>query len=171
MKVTALGIDLAKSVFHLCGMDKRGKVVLRKRVSRNKLLEFLADLPVCLIGMEACGSAHHWGREMKKLGHEVRLMSPQYVKPYVKTNKNDDNDAEGVCEAVGRPTMRFVPLKSVEQQDIQVIHRIRQQLVKSRTALVNQMRGVLGEYGIVIPQGIEQARKAGCRERTERSLP
>ena len=158
MNIKTLGIDLAKSVLHLCGMDVHGKVVLRKRLSRGKLLEFLANVPACLIGMEACGGAHYWAREIGKLGHEVRLMSPQFVKPYVKTNKNDSNDAEAVCEAVGRANMRFVPVKSVEQQDIQAIHRIREQLIKSRTAQANQIRGLLGEYGIIIPKGLRQVR-------------
>lgn len=172
MNIKALGIDLAKSVFHLCGMDKQGKVVLRRRLSRGKLLEFLANVPPCLIGMEACGGTHYWAREIGKLGHEVRLMSPQFVKPYVKTNKNDSNDAEAVCEAVGRPTMRFVPVKTVEQQDIQAIHRIREQLIKSRTAQANQIRGLLGEYGIVIPKGLRQVRGRlpGILENAENGL-
>ena len=158
MKITTIGIDLAKSVFHVHGADELGKPVLKKRLSRKKLLPFLANITPCLVGMEACGGAHFWAREIKKLGHDVRLMSPQFVKPYVKTNKNDFNDAEGICEAVGRANMRFVPIKSPAQQDLQAVHRIRAQLVKSRTAQGNQIRGLLAEYGIVIPKGLGRLR-------------
>lgn len=158
MNVTTLGIDLAKKVFQVHGVDESGEVVLRRKLSRTKLLPFLANLPACVIGLEACGGAHYWAREMSKLGHEVRLMSPQYVKPYVKTNKNDYNDAEGICEAVSRPNMRFVAVKSVEQQDIQAMHRVRSGLMKERTALVNQVRGLLAEYGIVVAQGVHKLR-------------
>ncbi len=160
MNVTTLGIDLAKNVFQLHGVDENGKVVLRKKRTRQSLLPFLANLPSCVIGLEACGGAHYWAREMSRLGHEVRLMSPQYVKAYVKTNKNDANDAEGICEAVSRPTMRFVAVKSVEQQDIQAMHRVREGLIKDRTALVNQTRGLLAEYGIVVAQGVHKLRAA-----------
>ena len=172
MNIKTLGIDLAKNVFHLCGMDEQGKVILRKRLSRGKLLEFLANLPPCLIGIEACGGAHYWAREIGKLGHEVRLISPQFVKPYRKTNKNDYNDAEAVCEAVGRGNMRFVPVKTVEQQDIQATHRIREQLIKSRTAQVNQIRGLVGEYGIVIAKGLGELRRRlpGILEDAENGL-
>jgi transposase len=172
MNIKTLGIDLAKNVFHFCAMDEHGKVVLRKRLSRGKLLEFLANLPPCLIGMEACGGAHYWAREIGKLGHEVRLISPHFVKPYLKTNKNDYNDAEAVCEAVGRGNMRFVPVKTKEQQDIQAIHRIREQLIKSRTAQVNQIRGLLGEYGIVIAKGLGELRRRllGILEDAENGL-
>jgi len=159
MNVTTVGIDLAKNVFHLHGVDKRGKVVFRKRLSRRKLLGFVANLPRCLIGMEACGGAHYWAREIEALGHEVRLMAPQYVKPYVKSNKNDYNDAEAICEAVGRENMRFVAIKTVWQQDMQMIHRIRERLIKERTAQANQIRGILGEYGIVMARGIGRLRK------------
>ena len=150
MKITTLGIDLAKNVFHVHGENARGKVVVRKRLSRKKLLEFVANLPPCLIGMEACGGAHYWAREVRKLEHEVKLMPPQYVKPYVKTNKNDSNDAEAICEAVRRPNMRFVGIKEVAQQDIQSLHRIRSGFLQSRTRVVNQARGLLAEYGIVV---------------------
>jgi transposase len=159
MNTTTLGIDLAKNVFQLHGVEANGTVALRKKLSRQKLLPFLANLPVCVIGLEACGGAHHWAREMSKLGHEVRLMSPQYVKPYVKTNKNDCNDAEGICEAVSRPNMHFVAHKSIEQQDIQAMHRVREGLMKDRTALANQTRGLLAEYGIVVAQGVHKLRK------------
>jgi len=159
MKVTTLGIDLAKSLFQLHGVDEHGKVAVQKRVTRSKLLETVAQLPACLIGMEACGSAQYWAREFQKLGHTVKLISPQFVKPYVKGNKNDSRDAEAICEAVSRPHMRFVPLKTVESQDIQAIHRLRSRLIKERTALGNQVRGLLAERGIVIAQGITRLRQ------------
>lgn len=159
MKVKVIGIDLAKNVFQLHGVDQHGHIVLQKRLSRRKLAEFMAKLPPCLVGMEACGGAHYWARKFVSFGHEVRLMNPCFVKPYVKSNKNDFNDAEAICEAVARPNMRFVAMKSVEQQDIQMLHRIRSRLIQERTALINQMRGLLLEYGIVIPQGIGQIRK------------
>lgn len=152
--VVRLGIDLGKNSFHLWGVDDLGQVVLRNKLSRKQLLKTLAQMPVCLIGMEACGGAHYWARQIAEFGHEVRLMAPQFVKAYVKGNKNDFNDAEGICEAVGRPNMRFVAVKTVEQQDLQAMHRIRQSAIKARTAQVNQIRGLLGEYGIVIAKGI-----------------
>jgi transposase len=159
MNCTTLGIDLAKTLFQLHGVDERGHVVVHKRVSRKKLLETVAQLPACLIGMEACSSSQYWAREFQQLGHTVKLISPQFVKPYVKGNKNDSRDAEAICEAVARPHMRFVPLKTVESQDIQAIHRLRSRLIKERTALVNQVRGLLAERGIVVPQGITRLRK------------
>lgn len=159
MKIKVIGIDLAKNVFQLHGVDHHGHTVLQKRLSRGKFAEFMAQLPPCLVGMEACGGAHYWARKFTSFGHEVKLMSPQFVKPYVKSNKNDFNDAEAICEAVTRPNMRFVAIKSVEQQDIQMLHRIRSRLIQERTALINQMRGLLLEYGAVIPQGISQIRK------------
>src|SRR4029453_7712174 len=159
MKVTTLGIDVAKSIFQLHGVDEHGKVAVQQRVSRSKLRETVAQLPPCLIGREACGSAQYWAREFEKLGHTVKLMSPQFVKPYVKGNKNDSRDAEAICEAVARSHMRFVPLKTVESQDTQAIHRLRSRLIKERTALVNQIRGLLAERGIVIAQRITKLRK------------
>ena len=159
MNCTTLGIDLAKQVFQLHGVDARGQVVVQQRVRRSKLRETIAQLPSCLIGMEACASAQYWAREFAQLGHTVKLISPQFVKPYVKGNKNDSRDAEAICEAVTRPNMRFVPLKTVESQDIQAIHRVRSRLIKERTALVNQLRGLLAERGIVIAQGIARLRK------------
>ena len=150
---------MAKSIFQLHGVNTHGTVALQKRVSRSKLRETVAQLPPCVIGMEACGSAQYWAREFQKLGHTVKLMSPQFVKPYVKGNKNDSRDAEAICEAVSRPHMRFVPLKTVESQDIQAIHQMRSRLIKERTALVNQVRGLLAERGIAIPQGITRLRK------------
>jgi transposase len=155
MKVTTLGIDVAKSIFQLHGVDERGNVAVRQRVTRSKLRETVAQLPPCLIGMEACGSAQYWAREFQQLGHTVKLISPQFVRPYVKGNKNDSRDAEAICEAVSRPHMRFVPLKTVESQDI---HRMRSRLIKERTALGNQVRGLLAERGIIMPQGITRLR-------------
>lgn len=158
-QVSTVGIDLGKSIFHLFGVNQAGKPVLRKKLKRNSLLSYLVPLPKCTIGMEACGGSNHWAREISKLGHDVKLIAPQFVKPYVKGNKNDYNDAEGICEAVSRPTMRFVEIKTIEQQDIQALHRIRQSRVKSRTAMNNQIRGLLAEYGLVIDQGLSRIRK------------
>ncbi len=160
MNVTTLGIDLAKDVFQLHGTDSHGKAVLTKRVTRAKLMETVANIPPCLIGLEACASAYYWQRELEKFGHTVKLIAPQFVKPYVKSNKNDAHDAEAICEAVTRPGMRFVPAKSVAQQDIQAVHRIRERRVKERTALLNQIRGLLAEYGIVIPLRKHAVRQA-----------
>jgi transposase len=151
MNVTTLGIDLAKNIFQLHGVNRHGQAVLTKRVTRLKLAETVANLPPCLIGLEACASSHYWARELGKLGHTVKLIAPQFVKPYVKSNKNDAADAEAICEAVARPNMRFVPVKTVAQQDIQAVHRVRERRVLARTALVNQIRGLLAEYGLVIP--------------------
>ena len=156
MKITTVGIDLAKNVFQIHGVDERGHAVLKKQLKRSQMMEFFVNLPPCLIGMEACGSAHHWARELTKLGHTVKLMAPQFVKPYVKTNKNDMADAEAICEAVARPNMRFVPVKTVEQQALLSLHRVRQGLVKARTAQSNQIRGLLGEFGLIVPKGISQ---------------
>lgn len=160
MKIVTIGIDLGKNVFHLHGVNERGKVILKKKVSRSKLIETIVNIPCCLIGLEACSGAHYWAREFTKLGHTVRLMAPQFVKPYVKSNKNDYADAEAICEAVTRPTMRFVAIKEVEQQDILSLHRIRERLIKQRTALGNEIRGLLHEYGIVIRQGFTYLRKS-----------
>ena len=154
MNITTVGIDLAKSVFQVHGVDERGKVLLRKSVKRSELTKMFANLPMCLIGMEACGSAHYWARRLMELGHTVKLMAQQFVKPYVKTRKNDASDAEAICEAVARPNMRFVPVKSVEQQAVLAVHRARQGFVVERTAQANQIRGLLYELGIVIPKGI-----------------
>jgi len=154
MKITTIGIDLAKNVFQVHGVDERGKAVARKQLKRKDVVKFFANLEPCLIGMEACGSAHYWARKLTELGHTVRLIAPQFVKPYVKTNKNDRNDAEAICEAVGRPNMCFVPVKTAEQQAVLSVHRARQGFVKARTAQANQIRGLLAEFGIVIPKGI-----------------
>jgi len=159
MKITTIGIDIAKSIFHLYAVNKIGRYVKKKQLKRHQLLQYLAQLEPCLIAMEACGGANYWAREIKGLGHEVKLIAPQYVKPYVKGNKNDYNDAEAIAEAVQRPTMRFVPIKSVEQQDIQNLHRQRERIKKARVALGNQIRGLLTEYGIVINKGFVAVRK------------
>src|SRR5512139_2819970 len=160
MNIKRVGIDLAKQVFQVHGVDGQDKVVLRKQLRRAQLLDFFKKLPPCLIGMGACGGAHYWAREFQKLGHTVKLMAPQFVKPYVKSNKNDANDAEAICEAVARPNMRFVAIKTIAQQDIQAIHRIRSEQVKQRTAKVNQIRGLLAEYGIVVGRRVEVLRHA-----------
>src|SRR5499426_4868454 len=159
-QVTTLGIDLAKNVVCVHGVDVHGNVVVTKRLARPKVLPFVAQLPPCLIGMEASGGAHYWAREFTQLGHTVKLMPPQFVKPYVQSQKNDPNDAAGICEAVARPRMRGVPVKSVAQQDIQALHRIRERQIKARTALINHIRGLLAEYGIVIAQGVSKVRHA-----------
>lgn len=160
MNITRIGLDLAKHVFQMHGVDWQGKAILRRRLRREQMLAFFDKLPACLIGMEACGSSHYWARELCKRGHEVKLIAPQFVKPYVKSNKNDANDAEAICEAVGRPNMRFVPIKTIEQQDMQAVHRIRSELVKQRTAKANQIRGLLAEYGIVMAQRVDKLRQA-----------
>lgn len=160
MNIKRIGIDLAKQVFQLHGVDGQEKVVLRKQLRRAQLLDYFKKLPPCLIGMEACGGAHYWARELQKLGHTVKLMAPQFVKPYVKSNKNDANDAEAICEAVARPNMRFVAIKTIVQQDIQAIHRIRSELVQQRTAKVNQIRGLLAEYGLIVGRRVEVLRHA-----------
>jgi transposase len=153
MNITTIGIDLAKSVFQVHGTDERGKAVLSKVLRRAQLLKFFTQLPPCLIGMEACGGAHFWARKLTELGHTVKLMAPQFVKPYVKTNKNDARDAEAICEAVGRANMRFVAIKTPEQQALLALHRARQGFVKARTAQGNQIRGLLAELGCAIPKG------------------
>src|SRR6204780_952199 len=159
MNITTIGIDLAKNVFQVHGVDERGKAGLRRQLKRAQVLSFFVNLPRCVIGMEACGSAHFWARKFTELGHTVKLMAPQFVKPYVKTNKNDAADAEAICEAVQRPNMRFVPVKTEEQQAVLSLHRVRQGFVRQRTAQANQIRGLLAEYGIVIPQGIRHIAK------------
>ena len=148
-----VGIDLAQRSFHGYGVDERGPRVISKTFTRTRLREFMAHLPACTVAMEACGSAHYWARQFRSHGHEVRLIAPQLVKPYVKSNKNDTIDAEAICEAAQRPTMRFVAIKRVEPQDIQATHRMRRLVVERRTAPVNQIRGRLLEYGIEIPPG------------------
>jgi transposase len=152
-EVSTIGLDIAKSVFQVHGVDDAGAVVIRKRIGRSKMLEFFTDLPPCLVGIEACPSAHHWGRELFGLGHTVKLMPPSYVKAYLKRSKNDANDAAAICEAVTRPSMRFVPIKTKQQQAALMLHRTRQLLVRQRTMLSNALRGHLAELGIVSAKG------------------
>jgi transposase len=166
MEISTIGLDLAKSVFQVHGVTGAGEIVVRKTLRRSQVVAFFARLPPCLVGMEACGTSHHWARELIKLGHEVRLMPPAYVKPYVKRGKTDANDAEAICEAVTRPTMRFVPVKSPEQQAALALHRTRDLLVKQRTQLVNMIRGLLAEFGIELARGLHHA-LALARQLTE----
>ena len=151
--IVTIGLDIAKSVFQVHGVDANGAVVVRRRLTRAKVLPFFERLPPCLVGLEACATAHYWGRELRKLGHDVRLMPPSYVKPYVKRQKNDAADAEAICEAVTRPSMHFVEIKSPEQQSIMSLHRVRQMLMRQRTQILNAIRGHLGEFGRVAPIG------------------
>ena len=160
MNLTRVGVDLAKQVFQVHGVNRHEQVQVRRALSRRQLRRYFAQQAPCLIGMEACASAHYWARELGQLGHTVKLIPPQFVKPYVKSQKNDANDAEAICEAVGRPNMRFVAVKSAAQQDVQALHRIRSELVRQRTAKANQIRGLLSEYGIVVPTGIGTLRRA-----------
>ena len=162
MKATTIGIDLAKHLFQLHGVDQHGKTVLKRRLKREQMLSFFSNIPPNLIGMQACrhagmqacSSAHYWANKLQGLGHTDKLMAPKFVKPYVKTNKNDAADAEAICEAVRRPNMRFVPIKNSERLAVLAMHRARQGFVKARTAQANQLRGLLAEYGIIIPKGI-----------------
>jgi transposase len=159
MNVATVGLDLAKSVLQVHGVEERGKIRLRKQLRRREVLRFFATLPPCLVGMEACGGAHYWAQRLQECGHTVKLMAPQFVRPYVKTNKTDARDAEAIGEAVLRPTMRFVPVKTPEQQAILALPRARQGCVKARTAQVNQLRSLLAEFGVVLPQGIQRLRQ------------
>ncbi len=152
-KISTIGLDLAKSVLQVHGIDTQGRVVVRRQLRRKEVLSFFAELPPCLVGMEACATAHYWGRELIKLGHTVKLMPPAYVKPYVKRGKTDAADAEAITEAVTRPTMRFVAVKSMDQQAILMLHRVRDLLVRQRTMLINALRGHLAEFGIVTARG------------------
>ena len=152
-QVVTIGLDLAKSVFQVHGVDEAGGVVIRRQIRRGQLLQFFAKQPACVVGMEACASSHHWARELSALGHEVKLMPAQYVKPYVKRGKNDAADAEAICEAVTRPTMRFVAIKSRAQQSAMMLHRVRLVLCRQRTQLSNALRAHLSEFGIVAPAG------------------
>ncbi len=173
MNITTIGIDLAKNTFSLHGVDVHGKACWHKTVSRKKLLVILANLPPCLVGMEACSGAHYWAREISKLGHEARIMAPKFVIPYRKGGKNDNNDAAAICEAVARPDMRFVPVKIAEQQAVMSLHRVRQGLIQHRTALVNQLRGLLTEFGLIIPKGHYQTHEhiPAILEDAENGLP
>jgi transposase len=158
MQIITVGLDIAKNVFQVHGIDGEGRAVLRRKVRRDQLLKLFSGLEPCLVGMEACATAHHWARELRALGHEVRLMPPAYVKAYVKRNKNDAADAEAICEAVTRPTMRFVPIKSAEAQSVLMLHRARHLLVRQRTAQASAMRAHLAEYGVVAAKGISRLR-------------
>jgi transposase len=158
-EISTVGLDLAKNVFQVHAIDGSGKVVLQRQLRRSAVEKFFAQLAPCMVGMEACGSAHHWARVIGRYGHQVRLMPPAYVKPYVKRNKNDGRDAEAICEAVGRPTMRFVAVKSVEQQAIMAVHTSRSLLVRQRTMIANSLRAALSELGIVAAQGIKGLRE------------
>jgi len=173
MTITTLGIDIAKSVFQLHGVDQAGTVIIRKKLRRGAVLDTLRKLEPCLVGLEACATAHYWAREISALGHEVKLMPPAYVKPYVKRQKNDMADAEAICEAVTRPTMRFVPVKSADRQAVLVLHRTRDLLMRQRTMLLNAVRGHLAEFGIIAPQGPSKALEliAQLREGAHEDLP
>ena len=173
MHIIPIGIDLAKSVFQLHGVDTTGNAVLLKKLRRSAVLDFLRDLEPCLIGMEACATAHYWAREISALGHEVKLMPPAYVKPYVKRQKNDMADAEAICEAVTRPNMRFVPVKSADRQAVLVLHRSRDLLMRQRTMLLNAGRGHLAEFGLIVPQGPRRMLEllAQIREGAHAELP
>src|SRR5215472_9242700 len=160
MDIKTLGIDLAKNLFRVHGVDALGRTKLQRSLRRRQLLVFMAQLKPCLVGMEACCGAHYWAREMTKLGHQVKLMSPRFVRPYVKSNKTDAKDAEAICEAVARPSMSFVAIKSQPQQDMLALHRVRALLIRERTALMNQMRGLLAECGIVVAPGVAHLRRA-----------
>lgn len=156
MQVTTIGLDIAKRVFQIHGIDSEGTIVVRKKLKRSELLNFFQRLAPCLVGIEACATAHYWARELGALGHQVRLVPPSYVKAYLKRGKNDAADAEAICEAVTRPNMRFVPVKSAEQQGVLVLHRARELLVRQRTMLVNGLRAHMAEFGIIVPQGIQR---------------
>lgn len=155
-EITTIGVDLAKNVFQLHGADQLGRAVLRKQLKRAQFLSFFVNLPPVLVAMESCSSAHHWARQLSKLGHRVRLIAPQFVKPFVQGSKNDVSDAHAICEAAMRPTMRFVPVKTIEQQSTLALHRARQGLIRARTAQINQIRALMGEFGWVSPQGLQQ---------------
>lgn len=173
MEAITIGLDIAKRVFQAHGVDGSGRAVLRRKLGRSEVLEFFRSQPRCLIGIEACGTAHHWARELRALGHDVRLLPAAYVKPYVKRGKTDAADAEAICEAVSRPTMRFVPVKTPEQQAVLMLHRTRDLLVRQRTMLVNALRGHLAEFGIVARQGVGGVGEllAGLRDPAPAGLP
>src|SRR5262245_26663885 len=173
MQVVRVGLDVAKNVFHVHGVDADGAVVLRRRLRRDDVLDFFAALPRCLVGLEACSASHHWARELVRFGHDARMMPARYVKPYVQRGKSDALDAAGICEAVSRPTMRFAAIKTVEQQSALVLHRSREILVKQETMLVNLIRGCLGEFGIVAPLGVRRVEKliAVVHDKEDNRLP
>ena len=172
-EITTVGLDLAKNVFQLHGVDRHGHQRLARQVRRPQLMNAVAQLPQCVVAMEACAGAHYWARRIEALGHTAKIISPQFVKPYVKGNKTDRNDASAICEAASRPDMRFVPIKSIDQQQILVFHRVRQLLVRQRTQTVNQVRGVLSEFGVIIPIGLASVRRLlpGILEDAENGVP
>jgi len=167
MTLSILGIDIAKNTFQLHGADNSGNTVYKKRLPRQELAAHVANLPTCTIVMESCGGANYWARVFQRSGHSVKLISPQFVRPFVRTNKNDANDAQAIVEAASRPSMHFVPIKQVEQQDIQSIHRIRTRIVKNRTALINEIRGLCLEYGVVLTQGAGRVKSSLCTAITD----
>ena len=167
-EVTTIGVDLAKHAFQVHGVDGAGSTVLRKQLRRSQVVAFFSRLPRCLVGLEACATAHYWARELQAVGHEVRLMPAQYVKAYIKRNKNDAADAEAICEAVRRPTMRFVPVKAAEQQAALLLHRVRERLVRQRTTLVNALRAHLAEFGVIAPPGLRHVAELIAIVRDER---
>jgi transposase len=158
-KITTIGLDLAKNVFHVVCCNSHGKIIRKKMLKRYQVLNYFANLTPCLVGMEACASAHYWARELIALGHEVKLIAPQYVKAFVRGNKNDYNDALAIAEAVKQPEMRYVPIKTPQQQDVQALHRLRERRLQERTRLCNQLRGLLAEYGLIIPKGVNVLRR------------
>lgn len=172
-QVALVGLDIAKSVFQVHAADRNGKPIFRKKLKRDEVEPFFRALPPCHVGLEACPGGHHWARTLRRLGHDVRLLPAQYVRPYVKTNKNDAADAEGICEAMTRPTMRFVPIKEEKQQEILVLHRVREMLLRQRTQLINGIRGHLTEFGIVGPQRAHHMRLliGVIRDQTDNRLP
>jgi len=161
MQIATVGLDISKHVFQIHAVDRSGAVLIQKRLRRSELLRFFERLEPCLIGIEACGTSHHWARELLALGHQVKLMPPTYVKSYVRGNKNDAADAEAICEAVTRPTMRFVPIKGIQQQAVLAMHRVRAVLVRQRTMMANALRGHMAEFGIIAPQGLKAVRELG----------
>src|SRR5262249_43868461 len=165
--VTTIGLDIAKSVFQVHGVDAAGQVVIRRKLKRRYVLAFFQKLPPCLVGIEACASSHYWARELQMLGHRARLMPPAYVKPYVKRQKNDMGDAEAICEAVTRANMRFVPIKTPDQQSGLVLHRTRHLLIRQQTAVINAIRAHLAEFGIVAPVGRKGSRNCSVSLLTE----
>lgn len=172
-KITVVGLDLAKNVFQVHGADARGKAVLRKSLKRKDLVDYFAQLPPCLIGMEACGGAHHWARRFQAQGHQVKLMAPQYVKPFVQRHKTDARDAQAICEAANRASIPTVAVKTPDQQAVLALHRVRASLMKTRVAQINQIRGLLTEFGVVLPVGVRklQAQLPGVLEDGENALP
>ena len=170
-QIIRIGMDTSKYIFQVHGVDAAERPVLCKRLGRKQMLEFFAKLPPTVIGMEACGTSHYWARELKRVGHEVKLIAPQHVKPYVKRNKNDGRDAEGLCEAMSRPTMRFVPVKTVEQQAALMLAGLREQMIARRTQVSNTIRGYAAEFGITVAQGLNQVEPLLARLAQDESVP